>query len=225
VKLLARTLVQSIVFFVGLGLLLFVPAGTLHYPFAWAFIATIATITTAMTTYLYVSDPKLLERRLALGERGENVRGQSIIQAFGALSFFGMLVCAGLDHRLGWSRVSSWSVVLVGHAFLVVGYAIVALVFRANTYTSAVVEVAAGQQVVSTGPYAVVRHPMYSGALLVIAGTPLALGSIVALAFVPPLTWVIVARLKSEERYLAEHLTGYAEYTHATPHRLVPHVW
>jgi protein-S-isoprenylcysteine O-methyltransferase Ste14 len=216
--------VQTLAFFIGLGLLLFLAAGTLHYTDGWLFLGVLAAITAVLTLYLARNDPKLLERRLAASERGEQDPVQRRFQKLASISFIGMLAVAGLDQRFSWSYVPlPWLV--VGYALFITGYAIVFFVFRANTYTSAVVEVVEGQTVVSTGPYAIVRHPMYSGALLIIAGAPLALGSWVALLFVVPLVALIVSRLLDEERFLSEHLGGYREYLARTPYRLVPHVW
>jgi protein-S-isoprenylcysteine O-methyltransferase Ste14 len=220
----ARVAVQTLAFFIGLAALLFVAAGTLDFTDGWVFLGVLAVVTVVIEVYLAKHDPDLLERRLAVAERGEPDPVQRRFQKLAALLFVAMLVVAGLDHRFGWSDVPMpWLV--VGYALFVAGYAIVFVVFRANTYTSAVVEVAEGQTVVSSGPYSIVRHPMYSGGLLIIAGAPLALGSWVALIFVVPLVALIVARLLNEERFLSDHLGGYREYLARTPYRLVPHVW
>ncbi|NVB81361.1 MAG: isoprenylcysteine carboxylmethyltransferase family protein [Kofleriaceae bacterium] len=220
----ARVAVQTLAFFIALTVLLFFAAGTFHYTDGWVFLGVLAVITIVITAYLAKKDPDLLERRLAIAERGEQDPVQRRFQKLAALAFFGMLVVAGLDHRFAWSHAPTpW--VIVGYALFVAGYAIVFVVFRANTYTSAVVEVAEGQTVVSSGPYSIVRHPMYSGGLLIIAGAPLALGSWVALIFVVPLVALIVSRLLNEERFLSDHLGGYREYLDRTPYRLVPHVW
>ncbi len=219
-----RVIAQSAVFFVGLGVLLFWPAGSLRWGEAWAFLATLGAITTAISGFLFARDKKLLERRLALAERGEAVGAQRVLQGLAGVSFFGMLVVCGLDHRYGWSALPL-PVIALGYALVLVGYFLVYRVFRENTYTSAVIEVAEGQTVVSTGPYAHVRHPMYSGGILAIVGTPLALGSVVALALSAVLILVIVARLRNEERYLSEHLTGYTDYLGRVRYRLVPHMW
>jgi protein-S-isoprenylcysteine O-methyltransferase Ste14 len=220
----ARVAVQTLTFFIGLTVLLFVSAGTFDFTDGWVFLGVLAVVSVVIEVYLAKHDPDLLERRLAIAERGEPDPVQRRFQKGAALSFLGMIVVAGLDHRFAWSDVAlPW--LAVGYALFVAGYAIVFVVFRANTYTSAVVEVVEGQTVVSSGPYSIVRHPMYSGALLIIAGAPLALGSWVALIFVVPLVALIVARLLDEERFLADHLGGYREYLARTPYRLVPHVW
>ncbi len=118
------------------------------------------------------------------------------------------------------SRRSSW-----GDALVIAGFLIVFLVFRANTYTSSVIEESTEQREITTGPYDAVRQPMYGGALVLIAGIPLALGSLVVLLTFPPFVAIIVWRLLDEERFLAGHLPGYAAYRAKTRHRLIPHVW
>jgi protein-S-isoprenylcysteine O-methyltransferase Ste14 len=222
--LVARVIAQSTAFFVALGLLLFVPAGTFRYSEAWAFIANVLAVTTIISTYLYFSDPKLLERRLALGERGEGERSQKVLQAIIAMVFFGMMISSALDHRLGGSHVPL-AAIIAAHVVMVAGYVIVLIVFRENTYTSAVVEVAEGQHVVSTGPYRIVRHPMYSGAALVIVATPPMLGSWFALAFAAVLIALIVVRLTQEEAFLVKTLEGYDAYRTKTRYRLVPGIF
>src|SRR5258705_10240608 len=141
-----------------------------------------------------------------------------------SLAFLSLLVVPALDRRYGWSSVPVIGVVL-GDILLAVGFAFVGRVYRANTYTSATIEIHAGQRVIDTGPYAVVRHPMYSSAMLYMLGTPLALGSYWAFLGVALMLFVIVWRLLDEERLLARELPGYAEYLERVRHRLIPGVW
>jgi protein-S-isoprenylcysteine O-methyltransferase Ste14 len=220
-----RALVQLALLFAVLGLVLFLPAGTLRFWQAWAYLGIFVVASAAVTAYLMRKDPGLLERRLALAEKGEQERKQKIIQALAGPSFFGMLVVAGVDRRLGWSPHLPPAVVIVADTLVAAGFVIVFLVFRENSFTSAIVEVSKEQKVITTGPYRFVRHPMYSGGLLLIVATPFALGSVWAAVLVVPLFVAIVVRLLDEERFLAAHLTGYAEYLRATRHRLLPHVW
>jgi protein-S-isoprenylcysteine O-methyltransferase Ste14 len=141
-----------------------------------------------------------------------------------SIGFVGLLVVPALDHRFGWSDVPLAEVVL-GDVLVLVGFYLISLVYRANTFASATIEVVTDQKVISTGPYAIVRHPMYASALLYLLGTPLALGSywgFVALgAMMPSLIW----RLIDEERFLAKNLPGYTEYQRTVRCRLVPFVW
>ncbi len=130
----------------------------------------------------------------------------------------------GIDHRFGWSHLSPY-VVLAGDALVALGLLIVFFVFKENSYTSAIIEVGKQQTVVSTGPYRVVRHPMYAGALLFMFGIPLGLGSLWGLLFCIPMVAVVVWRLIDEEKYLAKNLAGYVEYCARTRSRLIPWVY
>jgi protein-S-isoprenylcysteine O-methyltransferase Ste14 len=219
-----RVVVQSAAFVVIVAFLLLLPAGTLIYWQAWTYIGLFVVATTTMSVYLIRKDPTLLERRLALAERGEAQKEQKVVQAIAGPSFLLMFLVSGLDLRFGWSRVP-FAVVVVADLLVVAAFVVVFLVFRENTFTSAVVEVVPGQRAVTTGPYRIVRHPMYSGALLLLAATPVALGSWWAEWFLVPLATAIVVRLMLEERYLEERLAGYREYMQATRWRLVPRVW
>jgi len=208
----------------ALLLLLLTSAWTLHYPEAWTYVALFGACTAAITLYLQRHDPALLERRLVAGPRAERRRPQRVIQLAATLAFVAVYVVAGLDRRFRWSTIPRSAVVL-GHLLVVAGLGIVFLAFRANSYASATVETVEGQMVVSTGPYAAVRHPMYSGALLMLVGTPLALGSLWALACLVPMTAAIVSRLHDDERVLTHSLPGYASYRSRVKSRLVPYVW
>jgi len=212
------------VFVVVMGLLLFVPAGTLGYWQAWVYLATFAVVSVLTTLYLMRSDPELLKRRLRGGPTAEKRPAQKLIMLATSIGFIALLVVPAVDHRFGWSAVPLGAVVL-GDLLVVAGFYFIYLVYRENTFTSATIEVVAGQRVISTGPYAIVRHPMYASAALYLLGTPLALGSywgLVALAaMVPFLIW----RLIDEERFLAKNLRGYTEYQERVRHRLVPFVW
>jgi protein-S-isoprenylcysteine O-methyltransferase Ste14 len=207
-----------------LGAALFGAAGTLAYWQAWAFLAVFGAATAAITIDLSRRDPALLARRVRAGPLAEPTARQKLIQGAASAAFLAIFVVAGLDRRAGWSRVSA-AVVIVGDLLALVGLAIVAAVFRANTYTSAVITVERDQAVVTTGPYRLVRHPMYAGALVLLLGAPLALASWWGLAPVAALGAVIVARLLDEERVLARDLPGYAAYRARVHHRLVPYLW
>jgi len=207
-----------------MGLLLFVPAGTARYWQAWMYLATFTGASAVMTAYLLRRDRALLERRMHGGPTGETRPAQRFIMLWTSIGFIALLVVPALDHRFRWSAVPP-VVVMVGDALVVIGFSLIARVYRENTFTSATIEIAANQRVVSTGPYAIVRHPMYASALLYLVGTPLALGSywglVPLVAMVPFLVW----RLVDEERMLSTQLPGYAEYQKRIPHRLVPFVW
>jgi protein-S-isoprenylcysteine O-methyltransferase Ste14 len=203
---------------------LFLSSWTLNYWQAWACLAVFFASSAAITFYLMRRDPELLERRLKAGPDAENEKSQKTIQSFARIAFLALLIIPALDHRFARSHVPVVASV-AGDALIAVGFAIVFAVFKENTYTSGIIEVAAEQKVVSTGPYAVVRHPMYSGALILLLGIPIALGSWWGLMLLIPMAGVIVFRLLDEERFLSTKLPGYAEYLRRTRYRLVPWVW
>ncbi|HZU83524.1 MAG TPA: isoprenylcysteine carboxylmethyltransferase family protein [Polyangiaceae bacterium] len=209
---------------VVMGLFIFAPAGTLRFCEGWAFLGLFFGAALAITVFLARKDPALLERRTKAGPVAEKERSQKIIQGVASISFVATMVVPALDHRFGWSR-APLPAVMAGDALVVLGFLVVFLVFRENTYTSSVIEVAAEQRVIDTGPYAVVRHPMYAGALVLVAGIPLALGSLLGLVTLPPFAMVIVWRLLDEERFLAVRLPGYADYCRKVRWRLIPHLW
>ena len=158
------------------------------------------------------------------GPTAEPRRVQRLIMLCASLGFVALLVVPALDHRFGWSRVSLVGVV-TGDVLVALGFYLISRVFKENTYTSATVEVAENQKVISTGPYAIVRHPMYASAFLYLVGTPPALGSCWGLLPMAVLTPVLIWRLLDEERLLARDLAGYTEYQKRVRHRLVPFVW
>jgi protein-S-isoprenylcysteine O-methyltransferase Ste14 len=203
---------------------LFVPARTLRYWQGWVYWCVFLGATLFITVHFLRADPDLIQRRLAVGPVAEKRRRQKVIQGLASLCFLALFVASGLDRHYGWSSVPA-PLSLVADALVAVGFAIVFLVFRENSHTSAVIEVSAGQRVISSGPYRRVRHPMYAGALLLLAATPPALGSLVALPLVVALAGVLVARIVDEERLLLAELPGYREYCREVRYRLVPHVW
>jgi protein-S-isoprenylcysteine O-methyltransferase Ste14 len=215
------SLVAAVVF---MAALLFVSAGTLDYWQAWLFLGIYMFLSLAMTVYLMKRDPKLLERRMSSGPAAEKEPAQKIIMLWMSLGFIGLLVVPALDRRFGWSRPPP-SVALAGEALVLIGWVGFFLVFRANAFASATVELAPDQTVASTGPYAVVRHPMYAAGLVMLAGMSPALGSwwglMVIVSILPALVW----RLLDEERFLAKKLTGYSEYQRTVRYRLLPGVW
>ena len=207
-----------------LGLLLFAPAGTLDFWQAWVYLFIFSGSSLAITLFLMKRDMELLKRRLKGGAAAEKEGSQKIIQTFARFIFIAVLLVPGFDHRFNWSRVPVF-LVIAGEIFVALGFFIVFLVFRENSYTSAIIEIAENQKVVSTGPYAVVRHPMYSGALLMLLSTPLALGSFWDFPFVILIFIVIVWRLLDEEKFLSKNLSGYTAYCKKTRFRLIPMIW
>ncbi|MBI4165178.1 MAG: isoprenylcysteine carboxylmethyltransferase family protein [Acidobacteria bacterium] len=210
--------------FLAMAALLFLPAGTLDYWQAWAFLAVFGVSGLAITLYLMKKDPKLLQRRMHAGPTAEKELSQKIIQSIASVGFFAALVFPALDHRFMWSPVAPY-VSVAGDVLVALGSLIVILVCRENTFASATIEIAPEQKVVSTGLYALVRHPMYMGALFWFIGMPLSLGSwwglFVLLLIMPALIW----RLLYEEKFLAKNLAGYVDYREKVKYRLVPFVW
>ncbi len=207
-----------------LALLLFMPAWTLNYWQAWVYLAVFAGSSLAITVYLWRHDRQLLQRRLKAGPGSEGRKSQNWIQALASLFFAALLVIPSIDHRLNWSRIPV-ALVANGDLLVAIGFFVVYRVFRANSFTAGTIEIGEDQTVIATGPYAVVRHPMYSGALILLLGTPLALGSFWGLLPLIPMTAVIVARLLDEEKVLTEGLRGYSKYCQTVRFRLVPSVW
>jgi len=219
-----KTIVGLAQFIFCLGIFLFAPVWTLNFWQAWVYLFVFVGSVVLITLYLWKKDPKLLERRVNAGPGAENDKSQKRIQLFASLAFIGLFILASVDHRFSWSRVPL-SGVIVGNALMVLGFVIIFLVFKENTFSAATIVVAPDQSVISTGPYAIVRHPMYSGALVMLFGTPLALGSWWGLLMFISLTFLIVWRLLEEEKLLCECLSGYQEYCRKVRYRLVPLVW
>jgi protein-S-isoprenylcysteine O-methyltransferase Ste14 len=207
-----------------LWLVLFLPAWSLDYWEAWVYWAVFSASVLAISVYFLKNDPALVESRLKAGPVAEHDIGQKLAQAMASVLFILLFVVSGLDRRFGWSNVPGY-LAAAGDVFVLLGLLTIFLVFRENTYTSVIIEVSRGQQVISTGPYRIVRHPMYSGALLMLLFTPIALGSFWALLAVIPMFGVIAFRLVGEERFLADSLPGYSEYCKKTRYRLLPLVW
>jgi len=207
-----------------MALLVFASAGTLHYWQAWLYLAVFFAAATFVTRDLMRRDPALLERRMHGGPTAEKEPAQRIIMVFASLGFISLLVVPGLDHRFGWSSVPLL-VVAAGDVLTAVGFLLVSRVYRENPFLFATIEVAKDQRVITTGPYAVVRHPMYAFSSVYLFGTPLALGSwwgLLGLALMLPF---LIWRLLDEEDLLARRLTGYREYQQRVRHRLVPGIW
>jgi len=209
---------------ISMAAALFLPAWSLDYWQAWTFLAVFSASVLAITLYLMKNDPKLLERRMHSGPSAEKENSQKIIQLFATIAFIAVLVFPAIDHRFGWSAVPLYAVA-AGDVLVALGLLMIFFVFRENTFASGIIDVNPEQKVISTGPYRLVRHPMYLGALIMFLGMPLALGSWWGLFAIIPLTLVLAWRLLDEERFLAEHLPGYSEYRNKVRFRLVPFIW
>ncbi len=223
-KLILPTLRTFLIGAIALGLLLFLPAWTLDYWQAWVFIIIFMSSMNAVGVYLALNDPALLERRKRVGPAAEQRALQKVIMALAVLGNIALLVVCALDHRFGWSRMAT-PLVLLGDALVALGFSMNFLVFKANSYGASNIKVDDGQRVISTGPYALVRHPMYSGVLVMLAGAALALGSWWGLAVVGLILPALVWRIYDEELLLRHDLPGYGAYAQKVRHRLVPYIW
>jgi len=201
--------------------LFFLPAGTFKYWQAWAWLATLFIPMGISLVYLYKIDPKLLERRTRTDETRPEQR--RIIMA-SAVYLMIVFLLPGFDVRYGWSNLPAW-LCLAADGIVLASYILYVLVLKTNTYASRVIEVEQGQQVITSGPYALVRHPMYLAMILMMTATPLALGSYWAM--LPSLLFILVlaARAKNEEELLQKELKGYNEYMQKVRYRLFPGVW
>jgi protein-S-isoprenylcysteine O-methyltransferase Ste14 len=206
------------------AVLLFAPAGTLHYWQAWTFLVIYFISSLALTLYLMKHDRKLLARRINGGPTAEKEPVQKLIMLVVSAGFIALIVIPALDHRFAWSHMPP-AVALAGDLMVLLGWLAIFFVFKANSFASATIELTPGQKIISTGPYALVRHPMYAGGLLMLVGMPIALGSwwglLVIAAMMPALIW----RLFEEEKFLARNLAGYVAYQRTVPYRMVPLVW
>jgi protein-S-isoprenylcysteine O-methyltransferase Ste14 len=219
-----RALRSSLLGTIALAALLFIPAGTLHYWQAWVFMAVFVGASAAITVYLAIKDPILLERRMSAGPTAEKEPTQKVIMFLAMAGFIALIVFPPLDHRFGWCPVPAY-ISVVGDALIALGFLLIFFVLKVNTYGASTIQIAQGQKVISTGPYARVRHPMYAGALPLVIGVPLALGSwcglFVLILFMPALIW----RLLDEEKFLEKNLPGYVEYKNTVKYRLIRFIW
>lgn len=221
----ARNAWIGLVFLVALlAAIIFIAAGTVYYLEGWLFWLSFTGWVVVITAYFLKHDPTLVASRTKVGPSAE-VRGpQKLYQGVASVAFVALMLVPALAFRFGWSHVPVWGVAL-GLILVNVGFAIVAWVMLVNTYAASTIQVVDGQKVISTGPYAYVRHPMYAGALLLIYGISPALGSWLGLLAAFVLTASIAVRLLDEERVLNDELPGYAGYAETTRHRLVPGIW
>lgn len=214
---------RTVVTFVMIGLALFLTAGTFNYWQAWIFLGAVAVSSGLITLYM-TRNPTLLENRSRFGPTAEKRTIQKIIVLCAGIPAIAMYIVPALDRRFGWSNMPVWLSV-AGDLLILAGMWMVSRVFKANSFGSATVEIANDQKVVSTGPYAIVRNPMYASAAVYITGTSLALGSYWGLIAAALTTLVLVWRLFDEEKYLAQNLPGYTEYCDKVHWHLIPGIF
>ena len=220
-QLIINTLSKLIVGLGMIALLLFVPAGTWHYWHAWLLLALLFIPMICLGIGMLFFSPQLLSKRL---NNKEKERTQKHVVVFSGLMFLGGFILCGLDHRFAWSQVPFWVVITASMLFLI-GYVIYAEVLRENAYLSRTVEVQDNQQLIDTGLYSIVRHPMYTATLLMFLSMPLILGSWWALLLFACYPWLIIKRIQNEEQVLVSGLKGYANYKKQVRWRLIPWVW
>lgn len=219
-KMLALGLVEPVVF----GVILFTAAATFDYWQAWVFLVVFALSGWLPSLYLLRTNPVALQRRMRGGPAAETRTTQKVVMAASWSSLAAMLALSALDHRFGWSRAPA-AVCLAGDVLVAVGLGVMMLVVVQNSHAAATIRVEAGQKVISTGLYGLVRHPMYTGNVIMMIGFSLALGSYWGLLFVLPGLGVLAWRIRDEEKLLSEELDGYREYTRKVRYRLVPCMW
>ncbi|SKD34498.1 Conserved integral membrane protein of uncharacterised function [Mycobacteroides abscessus subsp. abscessus] len=220
----AQALISGLTGLAVFGAALFWPAGTFHYWQAWAFLAIFVVCSGVSSIYLARSNPAVLQRRLHGGPMAETRPVQKFAVTLLLSSFVALVVVSAFDHRFGWSQAPTW-LVIGGEVLTIGGLGMATLVVAQNNYAAASITVESGQTVTSTGLYGLVRHPMYTGSLVMMVGMPLALGSYWGLLATVPAAAALVVRIIDEEKMLRHDLQGYDEYTEKVRSRLVPLVW
>ena len=220
-KLLLNGLIKFLVGFLLVGLLIFLPAGTLAFTEGWLLMGLLFGPMLVAGFVMLFKAPALLAKRLDAKEKQAAQKG---VLALSGLMFIGGFVVAGLDHRFDWSRMPLW-VTITASALFLVSYGLYAEVLRENAYLSRTIKVEEGQQVVDTGLYGIVRHPMYTATILLFAMMPIILGSWYALIVFAIYPVIIILRLKDEEDLLTRELPGYADYKKKVKYRLLPFIW
>lgn len=220
-KLIAQGLVKYLFGLIFVALLLFIPAGTIYYWNGWLFIGLLFVPMFVLGVVLLIKAPDLLEKRLNNKEKEDE---QKVVVALSLLMFLAGFILSAVDFRFGWSNVPT-VVVIVAAVILLIAYGLYAEVMRENQYLSRTVEVFAGQNVVDTGMYGMVRHPMYMTTVLLFLSIPLVLGSWIGFIIFLVYPFLLVKRIKSEENVLEKGLEGYTEYKKKVKYRMIPFIW
>ena len=220
-KLFVQAITKFVFGVVLIGILVFLPAGTLSFLNGWLFMGILFVPTFLAGIVMMIKNPDLLRSRLEAKEKRQE---QSVVIKLSGLMFLAGFVVAGLDYRFGWLTLPKGVVIGAVIAF-VVAYVLYAEVLRENTYLSRTIKVQEGQKVVDTGLYGVVRHPMYSATLILFLSMPLVLGSVFAFLIFLLYPLIIAKRIRDEEEFLEKELDGYIEYKQKVKYRLIPFIW
>ena len=220
-NLLVQSLKKIIAGFVAIGVLLFLPAGTLHCWNAWLFVAVLFVPMFFLGIVMLFKSPKLLEKRL---DAKEKVNEQKWVVALSGIMFVAAFVVAGLNFRFSWHSLPDY-VIWIGASIFLLSYLIYAEVMRENAFLSRTIEIQENQKVIDTGLYGVVRHPMYSATLIMFLSIPLILGSIISFAIMLAYIPIIAVRMNNEEQVLEEGLRGYREYKQKVRYKVIPFIW
>lgn len=220
-KLLVQGLTKLLLGAVLLGVLIFVPAGTLRFPNGWLMMGLLFVPMIILGALLLIKAPALLEKRLNNKEKEKTQKG---VVGISALLFLAVFVLSGLDFRFGWSHMPQWVVAFAALVQLA-AYGMYAGVMAQNAYLSRTIEVQEGQKVVDTGMYAVIRHPMYTATILLFLAMAAVLGAWIGVVIMLVYPAVLVVRIRNEEQMLKEGLPGYADYMEKVKYRLIPYIW
>ena len=221
IKLFIQAIVKFLLGVALVGLLIFLPAGSLTFFNGWLFMGILFVPMFFAGIVMMFKNPNLLRSRL---DAKENQKEQQTVVKLSGLMFLAGFIVAGLGHRFGWFTLPRWAVYTAAAMFLI-AYVLYAEVLRENTYLSRTIEVQDGQKVIDTGLYGIVRHPMYSATLLLFLTMPLVLGSVYSFVIFLAYPFIIAKRIKNEEEFLKKELDGYEEYTKKVKYRMIPFIW
>lgn len=221
IKLFFEAIIKIIFGILLVGLLIFLPAGTLNYFNGWLLCGILFIPMLIVGIVLMIKSPELLKRRLSAKEK---IGEQKIVILLSLLMFICGFVLAGLDFRFGWIKLPNF-ISIIGCILFIIAYLLYAEVLRENVYLSRTIEVSENQKVIDTGLYSIVRHPMYMATIILFLSMPLVLGSIISFIVFLIYPFIIIKRLKNEEEFLEKELKGYKEYKEKVKYRLIPFIW